>query len=303
MQPVDGVVAEGLELYLDVADIADRAAMDGVVRAIETHVTMPDFALLIEGPVPSLDGAFFDVTRNSPDDRLVVERLAELTRRLDVKGVNIHLISASDDLSRLDLTCRATLLEQAVPFVRHFVDVTRAAGAVPTIENMPPVVRMRAGGYFFTPIGMASEDLLWMVDRVPGLEILPDTSHACLYLNARAQAQAEPENRGLRPGRLETSTPWLGRLLAYLRRLPSEPDSLLGYMQRLGPHVANAQVSNATDILGEGVPYAEGDFHLDPIIRWLSGTAHHIVTETLEPDPNEARTMRDTLRHMRAVLA
>ena len=298
LRPVDGRPADGLELYLDAADVADHAAMDGVVERMEAADLPADYALLIEGPVPSLDGGFFDVTRDSEADKLVVRRLGVLAKRLGVKGVNIHAIAPSDDLALLTLEARAELLRRAVPFFRLFVDAMQAADTVPTVENMPPVLRMRRGGFFFTPIGMAGEDLRWLVEQAPGLAILPDTSHAGLYLNARRVADGQ-----LEPGPDAQDQPWLEPLLAYLRQLPPEPADLLGYFKSFAPHVVNAQISNAAGILGEGLPYAEGDFDLDPVIAWLGAEAQHIVTETLDPDPNDARFMRDCLVHMRAVLA
>lgn len=291
LRPVDGVRADGLELYLDAADLATPAAIEGAVARIEACGLPSDFALLIEGPVGSLDGAFFDVTRDAPADRLVVQRLADLARRIGAAAVNIHLIAPGDDPSGLTLAWRDTLLARAVPFLRRFVEVTRAAGAVPTIENMPPVLRMRRGGTFFTPIGLASQDLLWAVDRVPGLAILPDTSHAGLYLNARAGAVGDAAGQ-----------PWLPALQSYLALLPPEAPDLTGFLRSLEPHLVNAQVSNAAGILGEGLPYGEGDFDLDPAIQWLGQRARHLVTETLEPDQDDAQYMRDALRHMRAAL-
>lgn len=278
----------GLELYLDAVDIADQQTMDTAVACIEAVPVPAGFAWLIEGPVGSLDGEFFDVTRDSDADRLVVDRLAEMARRIKAHAVNIHLISPSADPARLTLQCRDQLLQRSLPRLRHFVEVTRAAGAVPTVENMPPVLRMRQGGYFFTPIGMASADLRWAAENVPGLEILPDTSHAGLYLNARSADRVEE--------------PVLEPLVAYARELPDEAATLLGYFQSLMPHVANAQVSGAAGLLGEGLPYGEGDFDLDPVIAWLGGVAEHIVTETLEEDQDDARHMRDCYARMRQVL-
>ena len=66
--------------------------------------------------------------------------------------------------------------------------------------------------------------------------------------------------------------------------------------------VENAQISNASGVLGEGLPYADGDFDLDPAIRWLGEHTRHIVTETLEANNDEAISMRDALRRMRSVL-
>ena len=69
------------------------------------------------------------------------------------------------------------------------------------------------------------------------------------------------------------------------------------------PAVENAQVSNASGVLGEGLPYAVGDFDLDPTIAWLKTNTRHVVTETIEDSNDDAVHMRDALRRMRAVVA
>jgi hypothetical protein len=290
LRRVDGAWPDGLELYLAAADLATPAHVDAVVDRLQAADVPHDFALLIEGPVDSLDGGDFDVTRQSDADRLVVERLADLAHRIGARAVNIHVISPSADLSRLTLECRAALLDLALPFLSRFVEVIQAAGAVPTVENMPPVLRMRRSDFSFTPIGMASEDLRWLVERLPGLRVLPDTSHAGLYLNARRLAP-------------DPAHAWSAPLSSYLNALPDEASDLVGYMQSLAPHVENAQISNASGVLGEGLAYAEGDFDLDPAIRWLGQHARHIVTEPLEASNDDAVLMRDALRHMRMALA
>lgn len=290
LRPIDGLWPDGLELYLAAADLATPAVVDAVVDRLLAADVPSDFVWLIEGPVDSLDGADFDVTRQSEADMLVVERLADLARRINAHAVNIHVISPSPDLSRLTLACRAALLERAVPFLARFVELMQHAGTLPTVENMPPVLRMRRDDFAFTPIGMASEDLRWLVERLPGLRLLPDTSHTGLYLNAR---RLEPD----------PAYAWSAALADYLQQLPSEAADLVGYMQSLQPHVANAQVSNAAGVLGEGLPYAEGDFDLDPAIRWLGQHAQHIVTETIEANNDDAITMRDALKRMRTALA
>jgi hypothetical protein len=252
---------------------------------------------LIEGPVDSLDGADFDITRASDADMLVVERLADLARRVHAHAVNIHVISPSPDTSRLLLDCRASLLERALPFLARFVDLIGAAGAVPTVENMPPVLRMRRSDFAFTPIGMAADDLWWLTKRLPGLRVLADTSHAGLYLNARRLAP-------------DPAYVWSAPLHSYLNQLPhKEADAaaltpavaLLNYLQHL-PNVESAQVSNARGVLGEGLAYTDGDFDLDPTIAWLGAHARHIVTETIEANHDDAVLMRDALRRMRMVL-
>jgi hypothetical protein len=294
LRPVDGVWPEGLELYLAAADLASSTIVAEIAERIAKTDVPRDFAWLIEGPVDSLDGADFDVTRHSDADTTVVERLADLARRIHARAVNIHVISPSPDISRLSLECRAALLERALPFLARFVDLVLAADAVPTVENMPAVLRMRRSDFAFTPIGMATDDLCWLVDRLPGLRVLADTSHAGLYLNARR----------LPP---DPAYAWSAPLHAYLNELPHEATatsavSVVDYLQHL-PDVENAQVSNARGVLGEGLAYADGDFDLDPAIRWLGAHARHIVTETIEASNDDAVLMRDALRRMRMVLA
>lgn len=290
LRPVDGVWPDGLELYLAAADLGTPQLVEAVAERVQGAEMPRDFALLIEGPVDSLDGADFDVTRDSESDMLVVERIAYLAERIGARAVNIHVISPGQDLNRLTLECRAELLARALPFLSRFVELIQAAGAVPTVENMPPVLRMRRSDFFFTPIGMASEDLRWLAERLPGLRVLPDTSHAGLYLNAR---RLEPDPQYA----------WSAPLRTYLDALPQEAPDLVGYMQSLAPLVENAQISNASGVLGEGLAYGEGDFDLDPAIRWLSQHARHIVTETLEASNDDAVLMRDALRGMRRALA
>jgi hypothetical protein len=178
------------------------------------------------------------------------------------------------------------------------------------------------------------------VERLPGLRVLADTSHAGLYLNARR----------LPP---DPAYAWSAPLASYLRQLPDEaagqadlPGSgpspshssheaagqghvpgkaagrptaqsgeretaatvagraaamLVDYLKNL-PNVENAQVSNAQGILGEGLAYGQGDFDLDPAIAWLGAHVNHIVAETIEASNDDAILMRDALRRMRMVL-
>jgi sugar phosphate isomerase/epimerase len=285
LRPIDGRWPDGLELYLAAADLSD---LDGVVERIQERAVPDGFAFLIEGPVDSLDGGDFDVTRESPADFEVVRRLAELARRLGARAVNIHLI-APGPVERLTVECREALLRKSEPILQAFVTAVEGAGAVPTIENMPPVLRMRRADFAFTPIGMAAEDLRLMAERVPGLKALVDTSHAGLYLNVRNGVADDYE--------------WLAPLRDYTRLLPDEGMSVLEYVQHFDPWLENAQVSNAGGILGEGLPYAEGDLALDPIVSWLDRHTRHQVIETLEPNHDDAQYMRDALTRMRAVLA
>ena len=283
LRPIDGVWPDGLELFLTAADLND---VEAVANRVETAEVPHDFAWLIEGPVDSLDGADFDITRESEADVEVVRRLAELAARINARAVNIHCIAPSSDTRRLTLEHRAALLERATPFVARFAEDIQKAGAVPTIEHMPPVLRMRRADFAFSPIGMASEDLLWLCNRIDGLKVLCDTSHAGLYLNARAVREDE---------RFEP-------LLRFIHQLPPEAHDVLGYVQAFATKLENAQISNAQGLLGEGLPYAHGDLNLDEVLPWLGEHVRYIVTETLEPDNEDAVFMRDALRQMRVAV-
>src|SRR5216684_702727 len=190
LRPVDGLWPDGVELYLAAADLATPAIIETIVERLLAADVPDDFVWLIEG-------------------------LADLAARIKARAVNIHVISPSPDVGRLTLECRAALLERALPFLERFVGLMHDAGTVPTVENMPPVLRMRRTDFVFTPIGMASADLRWLVERLPGLRLLPDTSHAGLYLNAR---HLEPD----------PAYPWSAPLAAYLKQLPAEAPDLVG---------------------------------------------------------------------------
>lgn len=289
LRPLDGVWPDGLELYLAAADLRDDATLEAITRRIE-QASVPDgFVWLIEGPVDSLDGGDFDVTREHPADLAVIERLAHLSERIGAQAVNIHLIAPSTELGRLTLACREQLLMKAIPFLKQFTRLVHTAGAVPTIENMPPVLRMRRSDFAFTPIGMCVADVQFATEHVPGLRVLADTSHAGLYLNAR---RLEPDPHYA----------WSAPLKAYLDALPPEGPNLGEFLQAM-PALENAQISDAAGVLGEGLAYGAGELDMDAAIAWLSKHTRHIVTETLEANNDDAVTMRDALRRMRMVLA
>src|SRR4051794_5360448 len=84
---------DGIELYLDAVDLADSSAMSSALAEVRRLELPDDFDILIEGPVRSLDGQFFDVSRQAPADRQVVERLAYLAGEVRAKAVNVHLIA------------------------------------------------------------------------------------------------------------------------------------------------------------------------------------------------------------------
>src|SRR5947209_2567145 len=78
LRAVDGVWPDGVELYLAAADLTSGEMVETIAQRVLEQEVPNDFAWLIEGPVDSLDGGDFDVTRESAADALVLERLAHL---------------------------------------------------------------------------------------------------------------------------------------------------------------------------------------------------------------------------------
>jgi sugar phosphate isomerase/epimerase len=280
---------DGLELYLDTRDIASDAALDAAQTALEAAGLPTGFALLIEGPVRSLDGTFFETSRNAEVDRKMVRRLVRLGARIGARAINLHLIYPSASPEDLTLGRREALLEQCLPFTRYFVDEARQVGIVPTLENMPPVLRMQQGGHFYSPIGMPAEDLIWMTERIEGLRVCLDLSHAGLYLNARRLSERpDPPSR-------------YRRVLEFVSQLPPVHD-VQDYADRLGARLFSCQLSNAAGMLGEGRSYTKGDLDLDALVKRLADRVAYFVTETAERDPGRATMMREALRRMRSAL-
>ena len=271
---------EGLELYLDTVDLASQEAMDEIVSRLDACGLPADFVLLVEGPIRSLDGEFFDLTRDSEADRELSRRLIGLARRIGARGANVHAIAPDPDPRHLTPDERRRLLDRAATPARFFADLALEAGIVPTIENMPPVLRMRESGWYFSAIGMPPQDMTALTEAIPGLKVILDTSHAQLYLNVRRGVHEEVPGQDLGP------------LRRFVAGVPGV-DGLEEYADVLGDSLVACHVANAAGLLGEGLPYGEGDIDLDSLLRRLDCQAQYLVTETLEPDNDRADLMRE----------
>lgn len=280
---------EGLELYLDRADVITDEECRAVVDRIRAYELPAGFAFVVEGPIRSLDNEYFHLGKCTSATVELVRRLGRIAGDLEADAVIMHCLMPQFTLTEADWEGRPAFFETCMEFVRFYADTLLPLGVLPILENVPPVLRMREGRYLYTPLGMAPEDLAWFLERTPGLMTTLDVSHAQLYVNARQMAARGEGERDIQP------------LMRHLRHFPPI-DSVETFLDILGPRIFEAHVSNASGLLGEGARYAKGDIDMDRIIGRLARTARYLVTETLEPDNDRAVYMREAQHGMASVL-
>jgi hypothetical protein len=280
---------EGLELYLDRADVLTEEECGAVVERIRAYDLPPGFAFVVEGPIRGLDNEYFDLSVCSPATRELVRRLGRIAVDLQADAVVMHTILPRFTLTDADWEDRPATFQTCMEFVQFYADTLLPLGVVPVIENVPPVLRMREGRYLYTPLGMAPEDVAWFIDRTPGLMATLDVSHAQLYVNARGMAARGEGDDDVQP------------LMRFLQHFPPIT-SVEGFLDVLGSAIFEAHVSNASGLLGEGARYGEGDIDMERVIGRLARTARYLITETLEPDNDRAVYMREAQTGMAAVL-
>ena len=274
---LDGGRWRGLELALMPKDVADDAAVERATRAVLDHAPQ-GAVLLAEAPVAWPSGAFVRVDRLDDEARAGIERSAAFAAAIGSPVLTIHLyIPLTADELRAS---RAGYDEAAVlAFLEFYAATCAAHGVVPLLENVPPVLRMRTGGAFYTPVGGHWRDLLLWRERVPAIGFTLDTSHAALF---RAFAAAYPTVFGLEG---------------------DEDLELERYVEELGPHTQVAHVSNAGGILGEGLRYDRGELDLDPVVARLGELVPYLVAEINEPDHGVSPNMKDAYGRIERALA
>src|SRR5262245_721693 len=275
---LDGGDWRGLEIALMPSDVAGEDALDRAVRAVsDVGVHHHQLTITAEAPVAWPSGAFVRVDRLDDEARSGIERSVEFAARVGSPVLTIHLfIPLAPDEFRASGAIDAAAVEE---FLGFYTGACLAQGVTPLIENVPPVLRMRTGGVFLSPIGGHWRDLLDWRERVPELGFTIDTSHAALF---RTFATVYP---GL------FAHPW------------DEELELGRYVEELGPHAEVAHVSNAHGLLGEGLPYDSGELDLDPVVRRLEELVPFIVAEINEPDPIRSVEMKRAYRAIERVLA
>lgn len=276
-------VPEGIEIYLDGRDIAEPNWLETLT---ERMACLPrgGFAILVEGPIRSLDGRFFDLTADGEANRAVVDRLTTLGRVVGAQAACVHLIAPTDDLGGVESEEAERLVDACLPLTRYYAARCTGAGIVPTVENVPPVARMREARLMTSPIGGPPEHLSRLADRVDGLRFTVDTSHAQLFLNAANAAGCEGEFAALTRSAAASS----------------RARSMADFLAPLRGRIETVHVSDAEGLLGEGLPYGQGAMDLDSAVDLLLPETRWVVTEILEPDPDRSEAMREAWRRIAA---
>lgn len=271
----DGEPWAGIEVCLGPRHVESDESLDAAVAAV--HEAVPaGAAVAAECPVSWPSGAFVSVDRLDAEAQVGIERSARFAAAVGSPVLTIHLFApegpdAYRDGVRPDQTA-------ILAFLRFYADACGRHGVEPLIENVPPVLRMRTGGVFLSPLGGHWRDLLDWRERVPELGFTLDTSHAALF---RSFAAAYPSAFGL---------------------ASAEGLELDRYVEELGPHARVAHVSDAHGLLGEGLPYGDGELDLDPVVRRLGRHVRFVVAEINEPDPAHSPNMKAAYRRIEAEL-
>ena len=266
----------GIELCLAPGHVASDEATRRAIAVAREGLAGRDLAVTAEAPVSWPSGAFVRVDRLDSEARAGIVRSAEFAAAVGSSVLTIHLFIPLDceefrNRERIDE-------DEVARFLGFYSDACLEHGVKPLIENVPPVLRMRTGGVYFSPIGGHWRDLVDWRRRVPELGFTIDTSHAALF---RSFAASSPTVFGL---------------------ASDEGLDLARYVEELGPAAEVAHVSDAHGLLGEGLPYGAGELELDPIVRRLGELVAFIVAEINEPDPTSSSQMKSGYRQIERAL-
>lgn len=266
---LEGGPWQGLELCLAPGHVSSGEPLQ---RAIEATAPLREqgMAVTAEAPVSWPSGAFVRVDRLDDEAREGIERSAEFARAIGSPVLTIHLFSP---MTPQEYRESEPVDDEAVErFLRFYADTCLARGVTPLIENVPPVLRMRTGGVYMSPLGGHWRDLVAWRDRIPELGFTIDTSHAALF---RSFAAAYPSIFGL---------------------ASDDGLELERFVEELGPAAEVAHVSDAHGLLGEGLAYGSGELDLDPAVGRLARLVSFVVAEINEPDPARSGDMKKGYR-------
>jgi nucleoside-diphosphate-sugar epimerase/sugar phosphate isomerase/epimerase len=266
----------GLEICLGPSHVADDEALLAAVSAVQAALPR-DLARTAEAPIVWPSGAFVRVDHSDGEARSGIERSAAFAAAIGSPVLTVHLFAPMEPAE----FARGAVIDPAAveDFLGFYASACLERGVTPLIENVPPVLRMRTGGVFLSPLGGHWRDLLACRESVPELRFTFDTSHAALFRNFAAA---------------------YGSLFGLMS---SDDLDLARYLDELGPFTEVAHVSDAHGLVGEGLPYGSGELDLDPVVRRLGETVPFIVAEINEPDPARSQEMKAGYRAIERALS
>lgn len=264
----------GLELCLGPQHLSDEAALERAIEVVKEHCS--HVVRLAEAPVTWPNGTFVSVDRLDDEARVGIERSARFAAGIRSPVLTIHLFTPQDPAA---FRARSAVdMNEVERFITFYAETCLSHGVRPLIENVPPVLRMRTGGVYFSPIGGHWRDLTIWREKIPALGYTLDTSHAALF---RSFAAAYPTLFGL---------------------ASDEDLELRRYVEVLGLGADVAHISDAHGLLAEGLPYGAGELDLDPVVHRLSRSVRWMVAEINEPDPASSADMKAAYRRIETVL-
>jgi nucleoside-diphosphate-sugar epimerase len=272
---LEGGPWRGIELGLNTAHVVSESALGRAIDVSRRALDGLDMAVTAEAPLEWPSGAFVSVDRLDDEARTGIERSVRFAAAVGSRVLTVHLFVPQEP-AEFSLNLAESRVES---FLRFYAETCLECGVTPLIENVPPVLRMRTGGVFLSPVGGHWRDLLHWRERVPELGFTIDTSHAALF---RSFTAAYPSLFGL---------------------ASDDELDLPRYVEELGPHAEVAHVSDAHGLLGEGLPYGGGELELDPVVRRLGELVPYIVAEIAEPDHLRSHDMKAGYRAIERALA
>src|SRR3954449_7263801 len=175
---LDGGDWRGLELCLGPRHVETDAGLAAAID-IGRRVGERGLALTAECPVAWPSGAFVCVDRLDDEAKRGIEASARFAAGIGAGVLTIHLFVPMTPEEYRD---HGALDEAAVEaYLRFYAEACAAEGVTPLIENVPPVLRMRTGGVYLTPVGGHWRDLQAWCGRIDGLRATFDPSHAALF--------------------------------------------------------------------------------------------------------------------------
>src|SRR5215216_3702829 len=175
---MDGGHWRGLELCLAPRHVATPEALSAAIE-VGRRAAEAGAVLTAESPVAWPSGAFVRVDRLDEEARRGIEASARFAAAIGSEVLTIHLFAPMDpDEFRAHDVLDGEGVEE---FLRFYAAACFAEGVTPLIENVPPVLRMRTGGVYLSPVGGHWADLLEWCARLEGLRVTFDTSHAALF--------------------------------------------------------------------------------------------------------------------------